>query len=84
MNGHAGACLKLWPHSEMQWASSMHTSGSGNRGASAALRLPLPTRSGDTYSTRILPSYATQTAVQMRIPGEMQLGLGCADRQVFE
>ena len=50
------AHLKLWPHSEMQWASSMQTRGSGRRGASAARRLLLPTRSGDTYSTRTLPS----------------------------
>ena len=48
--------LKLWPHSEMQWASSIQTRGSGRRGARAARRLLLPTRSGDTYSTRTLPS----------------------------
>lgn len=48
--------LKLWPHSVMQWASSMHTSGSGSMGASAASRLGLPMRSGATYRTLILPS----------------------------
>jgi hypothetical protein len=48
--------LKLWPHSDMQCASSTHTSGNGRRGFKAIRSCEVPTRSGETKIMRSFPS----------------------------
>jgi len=57
------ACLKLWPHSATQWASSTHTKGRGMRGVRASSSIALCSRSGATYNTLSLPACTTHTCV---------------------